>query len=205
MRKALVDVGSYNATTTRTFRKWWPNGNSYEVYCFEPDKRYRKRPRNATTYDAAAWTFDGEIDLYIGLPESSSIMRDKATGKLDYSHPVKVLCIDFAKWLKATFKPGDEVIVKLNVEGAEYAILRHLIDTKAIKLISRLFVEWHWYKMIGMTESDHLEVVERLRASGIDPQPIWGTNWIRWENFTRSETTTSDSPATGDCLNKPID
>jgi hypothetical protein len=38
-------------------------------------------------------------------------------------------------------KPGD--IVKMDVEGAEYPLIRHLIETGADKKLERLLVEWH--------------------------------------------------------------
>jgi hypothetical protein len=39
------------------------------------------------------------------------------------------------------YDPGD--IVKMDVEGAEYPLIRHLIETGADKKLARLLVEWH--------------------------------------------------------------
>ena len=42
----------------------------------------------------------------------------------------------------------DEIIVKMDVESSEYDILEKLINDKNIRLIDRLFVEFHsnWMK-----------------------------------------------------------
>ena len=51
--------------------------------------------------------------------------------------------IDIADFLQRRVIRDDFVVVKMDVEGAEYSILPHLVMTRSIFLIDELFVEIH--------------------------------------------------------------
>ncbi len=51
--------------------------------------------------------------------------------------------INFVGWLQRFVQPGNTVICKMDIEGAEYEILEELIKSGAIRLINYLYVEWH--------------------------------------------------------------
>jgi hypothetical protein len=55
----------------------------------------------------------------------------------------------------------DYIILKLDVEGAEYAILEKMVRERTIRRIAHLFVEWHWQK-IGVPEQTHLTLLQQL-------------------------------------------
>jgi len=54
-----------------------------------------------------------------------------------------VPCIDFASFLKKKSKHFSSIIVKLDVEGAEFRLIDHLIETNTLCLISQLYCETH--------------------------------------------------------------
>ena len=51
-------------------------------------------------------------------------------------------CIDFARLLKQ-YDENDFIVVKMDVEGAEFDLLIHLIKENALKLIDVFIVEYH--------------------------------------------------------------
>jgi len=53
-------------------------------------------------------------------------------------------CIDFSAWLKENVGVQDEVVLKINTEGAEYGILQRMFHDGTISLIDRLYVWWHF-------------------------------------------------------------
>jgi FkbM family methyltransferase len=63
--------------------------------------------------------------------------HDMAVQKFD------VVAMDFAKWLPTVARPVDYVYVKLDIEGAEFAVLERLMETGAIHLIDELSIEFH--------------------------------------------------------------
>ena len=51
--------------------------------------------------------------------------------------------IDIADWLRRTVRPDDFVVVKMDIEGAEYDVVPHLLREKVADLIDELFLEIH--------------------------------------------------------------
>jgi len=56
---------------------------------------------------------------------------------------IEVQAIDFSDWLVKNVARGDYVVCKMDVEGAEFDVLEHLLRMKMINLIDVLLVEWH--------------------------------------------------------------
>lgn len=79
----------------------------------------------------AAWTFDGQI----GYAESGS--ASCATDEVGYP---MVPCFDLAAFVIGLEGP---VVLKLDCEGNEYRLLRHLLDTGADANLDVVWVEWH--------------------------------------------------------------
>lgn len=52
-------------------------------------------------------------------------------------------CLDFSKFLFTEFSPDDYIVVKMDIEGAEYDVLDEVIKTRAIEKIRELYVEYH--------------------------------------------------------------
>lgn len=76
----------------------------------------------------------------------SSLLSSKHN--LDASRYVDVETIDLAAFIHAL---GQRVrVLKLDIEGAEFRVLNHLIDTGAIGLIDRVFCETHEFKAPGL-------------------------------------------------------
>lgn len=55
-----------------------------------------------------------------------------------------------------------KIILKLDVEGAEYEILDKLIERGLMARVSRLYAEWHWHK-IGMSQERHEAIYNRVK------------------------------------------
>jgi len=62
-------------------------------------------------------------------------------------HNIKVPCFDLSTWLSETFDEDDYLILKLDIEGAEYEVLNKMIEDKTIDLIDEFWGEWHDMKI----------------------------------------------------------
>lgn len=58
-----------------------------------------------------------------------------------YENQVRVESVDFATWIQQF--EGCEIYCKMDIEGAEFPVLRKLIELKSISLIKEIWVEWH--------------------------------------------------------------
>jgi hypothetical protein len=79
---------------------------------------------------------------------------------------VTVETIDLSRWMLENTKTSDYLILKLDVEGAEYDILEKMIRDNAVQRLNHLFVEWHWNK-VAVPRNRHDTVVKELRRQGI--------------------------------------
>jgi FkbM family methyltransferase len=122
-------------------------------YAFMNDTRKRFGHKNLRLEEKIVWTHDGTVEFDSDGESLDCRIYEvsKTAGQEPWRHPnpsatVKQLeCIDLAGYLMSNFTSGDYVIVKLDIEGAEYDVLKRLIDSGAIALIKELYVEYHWW------------------------------------------------------------
>jgi FkbM family methyltransferase len=56
---------------------------------------------------------------------------------------IKVKCIDLCEFIVNNFEKEDYIVVKLDVEGAEYPILEKMINENIIDFIDVFYIEFH--------------------------------------------------------------
>ncbi len=87
----------------------------------------------------AAWTRNGTLTLMVGnSPLGSTVMRERG---LSAQAERTVRCFDLARFIQLL--PDGELVLKLDVEGAEYPLLQQLADTGTLSKVGCLLVEWH--------------------------------------------------------------
>lgn len=94
--------------------------------------------------------------------EKSSVMKEKncwADGEI-----MTVPCIDFAEYL---YNLGEDVVIRMDIEGAEYPVLERLIMTGVIKQVKYLGIEWHASKMSGNYQERQQKIEKKLKELGI--------------------------------------
>jgi FkbM family methyltransferase len=119
--------------------------------------------------NAAVYIKDGTINFNIcpAFTDGSSILdtlndNHKAT-------KIEVPCFDLSSWIADSFTPEDYIILKLDIEGAEYEVLNKLIKDKTINLINELWGEWHYGHIINnlpeQEKQSFNQMVEDLQKS----------------------------------------
>lgn len=174
-RRAFIDLGASWGHVSAKFARENP---SFDIFCVEPNISLIPNILNAslsvkkpfTVIWAAAWIFDGTIELYKSGPEAAStIVRGKVEPSnwppIDYNSPSSVPCIDISQWILRSFNKGDEITLKIDVEGAEYSILPKLIADGAIPIISRLICEWHQDRFPHISKTEHDALRDKLKSS----------------------------------------
>lgn len=83
----------------------------------------------------------------------------------------EVRTVDIARWLKERFCAADQVYVKMDIEGAEFEVLEHLLDRGAAVLLDNMSIEWHTAKR-GFGAAAKLQrrqaaIIRRLRRAGV--------------------------------------
>jgi len=169
----VVDLG---ANVGRTVRLFAARGARVDAFEPSPDafamlvRATAGLPR-VTLHRAAVGDADGEAQLFLHTGyraddfdhlESSSLIADK--GNVDAAHAVTVAVRDVAGVVAALGEPVD--FMKIDVEGAEYAILRRLIESGAIDRVARVAVETHADRIESLRGA-HAELEAMIAARGL--------------------------------------
>lgn len=160
------------------FLSKFPNAHEYTIHSFEANPKMWKKfnqKKKAIFHGCAIWVHDGYVNFYLSpspTSHSSSVIKNKRTGNLS-KKPTKVPCIDLSMWIKNNISETDYLVVKLDIEGAEYSVLDKILNDGVAEKINELYVDWHYTK-IDVSLEDHKAIVERLKTAGIQPLS-WST------------------------------
>lgn len=148
------------------------------VHVFEPvpefaaaiAERFRQNPR-ITVHDCGLGGADADINIFLDANKSSAYARGPARAVLAkifaadlYIHRLGVGSID---------------LLKINIEGGEYDLLDHLIDTGRIKSVRFLQVQFHDF--VPRAKERAQAIRQRLRATH---EPSYQYEFI-WESWAR--------------------
>ena len=186
MRKVFLDCGGHKATSVKMFHKYYPNAKQYEVHSFEANPHLHKFFKGEKTklHKKAVWTHNGEVKFWIGrnaLNQSATVIEGKTTGNFR-KKPITVSCINFSQWIYDNFKQDDYIVLKLDIEGAEYDVLEQMIEEDSISYINALYIDWHYTK-IPIDKSRHFTLLEALKDRDIKPLD-WAAENNRIEGIT---------------------
>ena len=116
--------------------------------------------RTISFWRKAAWVYNGFIGYQEAGIDGIRSYVGEAVG------PTAVPCFDLAEFLR--FSP-ENVILKMDCEGAEYTLIPYLVGTGAIERVELLLVEWH------KPEGGVLELKDGLAPIHVPvPWEIWG-------------------------------
>lgn len=166
-----IDLGCNDGKTVEEFRNWaklaFPDRKDWVIYAFDPNPKFIKKwdniaDRNTHFELSAAWIDKGDVSFAVEETEESlgsTIMQGKKK-VWDSSPKMIVPCFDFSDFIKV-FK-DDFVVVKMDIEGAEFPILEKLLKDNTHVIIDVLMVEFHPNKVVEYTTDDKNSLIERL-------------------------------------------
>lgn len=164
-RYIFIDGGAHIGETVNSFFKSklylkYP----WEIFSFEPNPNLAYlipiKPR-MTVLDKAIWISDGEIDFYLSKHgRGSSLIKEKKSGGLS-KILVRVESVDFGQWIKNRFSKDDFILVKLDIEGAEYKVLDKMLADGSIEYVDELYIEFHNTK-VGISEEKDKELLKKI-------------------------------------------
>jgi FkbM family methyltransferase len=170
--KVFIDCGANLGQGLLEFDKKFKfiNNDEWEVHTFEPNPDIKldfKKGKNIRVHKKAIWFENSTIDFArtprefkYNAPDGLGIssvpgeftnvgcrIKDDKIQNVDgggkiLDNMVTVPTIDFSEFLKQ-FKDYDQVIVKMDIEGAEYKVLRHLMKEGTTTIMDELYVETH--------------------------------------------------------------
>lgn len=151
MKNLYVDLGAHKGATIRWFLKNYPEAESYEIVAFEPNAALAKHYPDCVEHVAAgAYDADGKKQFY----RTKDNVYGAGCGfwarhKLDHKNPIEVPTLNFSAWLMTRCEKIEygNVVVKMNIESAEYAVLLQMLVDQSLNLVDEMYVKFHAGKM----------------------------------------------------------
>jgi FkbM family methyltransferase len=176
----VIDLGANVGRTVTLFA-----GRGCVVHAYEPNpdafavlQAAVAGHRAVSLHQAAVGEAAGHARLYLHTGyrggdhdhlESSSLLADKSNVDPERFYEVEVR--DAAEVVAAV--PGRIALLKIDVEGAEYAILRRLIAAGALHRIERVVVETHADRIASLRDA-HREIEALIAARGLGAKIRFG-------------------------------
>mmetsp|Transcript_25255 Transcript_25255/g.79853 ORF Transcript_25255/g.79853 Transcript_25255/m.79853 type:complete len:268 (+) Transcript_25255:148-951(+) len=189
-RKVYIDGGSrdYRSSIHSWFLEQYPQSHLFNnIFAFEVESKYLKTYQRAKfkslcascsleVYNLAVWDKNTTIDF---LPEgkdnmkmSSIMVGISGISAKQIERKRSVNAFKFSEFLLNHFTLDDFVVVKLDIEGAEYAVVEDLLASDALPLIDEIFIEWHYVELQGSvlgkgkSRSDATDLIMKMRGAG---------------------------------------
>jgi len=197
-RKFYLDLGARSyKTSIAWFKNNYPHFDKFKTIAFEADPIFHKeylKYREITYYPLAVWIRNETVTFRAGMAhitnekvcddeevddcfQSSALLKHDTTlkkGKSTRQQYFTTQAFDFSEYLFRNFKVTDFIVVKMDIEGAEFEVVRHLINTGAVGLIDELFLEGHTPELngikgisVGHTYSEIFDLLGELRELGV--------------------------------------
>lgn len=207
MKKVFLDCGSHDGCSVRKFLDVMEDSSEYEIHSFEPNPNLAKyHPVTpAIFHKYAVWVEYGEITFYnFSTTGGSSVLKEKHERNVrktsqkpawmqNFGLPeaITVNAIDFSSWVSSNFDKNDYIIVKMDIEGAEYEILKKMLVENTIDYINEFWVEWHF------TNQQKYYNIANQFAKLITQRGIKLVDWDAMHAPYLLETNCSESPEFG--------
>jgi FkbM family methyltransferase len=132
LNKVFLDIGSHKGQSVVQFYNEVADASQWKIFAFEPlyyDKLVLNVDRfdNVTCVKGAVCSSDGYVDMFI-VPdegEGATIVQGKLTGGIT-GETTRVISIDIKRWIEDNTDVDDMIVIKMNIEGAEYEVLDKL-------------------------------------------------------------------------------
>ena len=130
----VIDVGCARHHTSFSIERLVEMFHPDMLYGFDPNDTARTEVVDGCeveVFRAAAWTSNGTVPF----------RYEEITSRVDEGAADHVPAVDLATFIDGL--DHDDIILKVDAEGAEYDLLEHLIRTKADRRLKVAWIEWH--------------------------------------------------------------
>jgi len=163
----LIDCGTHLGEGMKTLvKKYSMNDDQRKVLAFEPNRNTYAQARkkgfflkNVFFTNKAVWISEKKMQFNAKtLPHSensdecaSSLITIEEWKPKTKKNTGTVECVHLSKFITSHFLPADRIILKLDIEGSEFAVLDDIMTSGAIKYVDDIYVEFHKWAMKSKT------------------------------------------------------
>jgi FkbM family methyltransferase len=183
--KYFLDCGSRIGESIEKFFGMYDNAKDFSIFMFEPNPvcydllcsnpRFTKHEK----MPFAVSNRNGKAKLWGCVKTNTSVGATLEHSKADWDKIesddfVEVELMDLSTFIINNFSFNDYIILKLNIEGAEYDVLEGLLRSGAADKISQYYVDFHTQWLAPEFAGRERELRKKFKEIG---KPLNGWNY----------------------------
>lgn len=152
------------------------NSDEWIIHAFEPNPAHHPCPycadvQNILHHKEAVWIEDGIMDFHqtpsgkVDDKKGGGCCLSTFTPKGPILATVPVKTINFSEFIECL--ECEELMVKMDIEGAEYPVLRKMIEDGTIGRIDHLYVETHQRLLNDEDSESTAELLNSIVSAGV--------------------------------------
>jgi FkbM family methyltransferase len=188
MKNIFLDCGTHLCEGLINFYNDGIINDTFEIHTFEAnpacniEERIKQIPLNITPYNKAVWIEDGYVyfnqenhkksgtgsptDGYSDVDGWGSSVDGIGFNHGGYDTKVKIPSVNFSKFI-SELPDNTNIICKMDIEGSEFQVLRHLIKEGTITKLKEIYIEFHERFMPDESKETEKALVEQIRNLGV--------------------------------------
>jgi FkbM family methyltransferase len=145
-------IQRFNMNETWTIHTFEANPVTYQIFLDD----FHKEVPWVKAHNLAICDYNGIITINIETPPGegetgmgSSVIALDVWNPWDdklrenFKTSAEVPCVDLSEFIRTNFSPDDNIVIKMDIEGAEYNTLEKMIADKTLDYVSNISIEWH--------------------------------------------------------------
>lgn len=193
MKKVFIDIGGNRGQGLRQFIKKYNIDSTWCVETYEPNNNCDLKNQLSDlpfvkVNEKAVWIYNGTIEFHKTISyedgrktdglndygdfyyadEGSSILglNSHDLNKKCIQEIINMECVDISDIINK-YHEDDHIIVKMDVEGSEFELIRKLLKDKTTDKINEIYIEWHTQFVSGETFESEYKLKKDLQESGV--------------------------------------
>ena len=187
-KAVFIDCGFNTRTVFDYYYKGL--GNRFEYVGFEIQPSLWQQANDSDAYQnppvefihAGVSSKEGTVYYYeprkwfLNYKGGATILEEKQDREMDkVSTPIDT--INFSEFIAERYSRGDFIVVKMDIEGAEYDVLQKMIADDTLAYVDVLFVEFH-SQYLKPTPEKNWEEIHKFVIEKLEQAPTVYYDWI---------------------------
>jgi FkbM family methyltransferase len=187
IKNVFLDCGTHLCEGLIDFYNKGIINDTFEIHTFEAnpacniEERVKQIPLNIVPYNKAVWIENGVVtfnqenhqksktgsptDGYSDIDGWGSSVDGIGFNHAGYDTQVTVPSINFSEFVNSF--DDSYIICKMDIEGSEYTVLRHMIKEKTISKINEIYIEFHERFIKEESSETEAELVKQIESFGV--------------------------------------
>jgi FkbM family methyltransferase len=185
-----LDCGAHFGEGLLRYSRQYGMDDSWKIYSFEPNKEsFKKLTTNpeitlkVNYINKALWLYDGRVTFNAEIMANQTVAEGTGSSIIPLSHwhpkseinpsagdifdSYDVDSVDLSAFILNNFKPDDFIVMKLDVEGAEFDILRKMLKDGSMAYINHIYIEFHSWAYSGESIENRDALIKQILEAGV--------------------------------------